>query len=87
MVDHLTEDDCRLPKPGDKVYKDECILSFDNPESETGLYISLKTFVGVGKNFVEMYHKRTDSRAFLNYRVVRKKKVKKEEGELDFIAN
>lgn len=83
MADKLTEDDCRVPKQGDKVYKDECILSFDSPESENGIFISLKTFVGIGKKFVEMYHKRTDSRAFLNHRVVRKRKPKKEDGELN----
>lgn len=32
----------------DKVYKEECVFSFDSPESPAGLFINLTTFqVGV----------------------------------------
>lgn len=27
----------RVPKPGDKVFKDECLLSFDTPVNMSGL--------------------------------------------------
>lgn len=35
-----------LQAPGhfDKVYKDECMFSFDTPESPGGLYINLKSW-------------------------------------------
>lgn len=32
------------PKHFDKVYKDECMYSFDTPESPGGLFVNLKTF-------------------------------------------
>jgi ubiquitin carboxyl-terminal hydrolase 5/13 len=32
------------PKHFDKVYKDECMYSFDNPESPGGLFVNLKTY-------------------------------------------
>ncbi|UJR35555.1 hypothetical protein I4U23_028308 [Adineta vaga] len=40
----------RVPSANDNVYKDECLYSFDNPESEHGLYICMSTFRGVGKD-------------------------------------
>ncbi len=35
-----------LKPPGhyEKVFKDECMFSFDSPESPGGIYINLKTF-------------------------------------------
>lgn len=32
------------PKHFDKVYKDECMFSFDTPESPGGLFVNLKTY-------------------------------------------
>ena len=40
----------RVPNLNDNIYKDECVYSFDNPESEHGLYICMSTFRGLGKN-------------------------------------
>jgi ubiquitin carboxyl-terminal hydrolase 5/13 len=40
----------RVPGANDSVYKDECLYSFDNPESENGLYICMSTFRGLGKD-------------------------------------
>jgi ubiquitin carboxyl-terminal hydrolase 5/13 len=34
----------RSPGIHDKVYKEECVFSFENPESPGGLYINLRTF-------------------------------------------
>lgn len=45
----------RIPGPNDNVYKDECLYSFDNPESTTGLYICMSTFRGVGKDQLERH--------------------------------
>merc|ERR1719309_110693 len=62
----------RVPGPGDKVYKDECLYSFDSPESETGLYICLSKFIGVGRPYLEKYHQRTGRQVFLHTRKVKK---------------
>lgn len=43
----------RIPGFHDKVYKDECMFSYDDPESPGGLYVNLATlqvrcvFVGI----------------------------------------
>ena len=45
----------RVPGANDSVYKDECLYSFDNPESENGLYICMSTFRGVGRDHLERH--------------------------------
>ncbi len=32
--------------PQDKVYKDECVYSFDSPFSDGGLFVNMATFQG-----------------------------------------
>ena len=62
---HLTEDalhrirGCmdkrvRVPKVSDRVFKDECMFSLDTPFLNTGLYVHLSTWHGVGADFVAM---------------------------------
>ncbi|RXM97419.1 Ubiquitin carboxyl-terminal hydrolase 5 [Acipenser ruthenus] len=68
----------RVPKPGDRVHKDECAFSFDSPESEGGLYVCMSTFLGFGKQFVERHYRKTGQRAYLH--IKRTRKPKEEEG-------
>lgn len=42
----------RIPHTRDKVYKDECVYTFDSPYSDTGLYVNTITFNGVGERFL-----------------------------------
>lgn len=42
----------RVPHHRDKVYKDECVYSFDSPYTDTGLYVNTVTFNGVGQRFL-----------------------------------
>lgn len=44
----------KVPQHYDKVYKDECILSFDTPFSEHGLYVNLKTWVSCGAAMLDV---------------------------------
>jgi len=62
----------RVPTPGDKVFKDECLYSFDSPECATGLYICVNRFLGVGQKYLEKYSKRTDNKIFLHIQRIRK---------------
>ncbi|XP_057375327.1 ubiquitin carboxyl-terminal hydrolase 5-like [Daphnia carinata] len=72
----------RVPKPGDKVFKDECLLSFDTPESETGLYVCLNTFLGYGRDYVDHHVKKTGNKIFLHLRKI-KKLLPQEKSELE----
>ncbi|XP_041979608.1 ubiquitin carboxyl-terminal hydrolase 5 [Aricia agestis] len=58
----------KIPGAQQMVYKDECVYSFDNPESATGLYVSLVSFLGFGRNYVEQYYQKTGNAVFLHIR-------------------
>jgi len=62
----------RVPGQADKVFKDECLYSFDSPECETGLYVCLNRFLGIGLKHLERYSKRTDNFVFLHIKRIRK---------------
>lgn len=56
----------RFPNPGSQVYKDECVFSFDTPESETGLYLNLTSHLSYGKDYVQLDHERTGQHIYLH---------------------
>uniref|UniRef100_A0A665VJY3 Ubiquitin carboxyl-terminal hydrolase n=1 Tax=Echeneis naucrates TaxID=173247 RepID=A0A665VJY3_ECHNA len=64
----------RVPKPGDRVHKDECALSFSSPESEGGLYVCMNSFLGFGSQYVDRHHARSGQRAYLHITRTRKAK-------------
>uniref|UniRef100_A0A673W939 Ubiquitin carboxyl-terminal hydrolase n=1 Tax=Salmo trutta TaxID=8032 RepID=A0A673W939_SALTR len=62
----------RVPRPGDRVHKDECALSFSSPESEGGLYVCMNSFLGFGSQYVDRHHTRSGQRAYLHMSRTRK---------------
>jgi ubiquitin carboxyl-terminal hydrolase 5/13 len=42
----------KVPTIYDKIYKDECIYSYDSPYSDDGLYVNLVSFHGIGKDYL-----------------------------------
>ncbi|XP_015606873.1 ubiquitin carboxyl-terminal hydrolase 5 [Cephus cinctus] len=68
-------------RPDIKVYKDECVYSFDNPDSETGLYVSLTSFLGLGRDHVERYSNLTGYHDYLHIRRTRKKIPSEQQGD------
>lgn len=56
----------KVPQPRQKIHKDECVFSFDTPETSTGLFVCLNTFLGMGKDHLERYHRKTGNGVFLN---------------------
>uniref|UniRef100_A0A3Q3F752 Ubiquitin carboxyl-terminal hydrolase n=1 Tax=Labrus bergylta TaxID=56723 RepID=A0A3Q3F752_9LABR len=67
----------RVPKPGDRVHKDECALSFSSPESEGGLYVCMNSFLGFGSQYVDRHHARTGQRAY--FHITRTRKAKEDD--------
>ena len=55
----------RRPGPHDKVYKDECMFSFDTPLSPGGLYINLHTWQAFGAEYVAMDATRSGNALYL----------------------
>ncbi|XP_058466029.1 ubiquitin carboxyl-terminal hydrolase 5 [Malaya genurostris] len=56
----------KIPCANDNVYKEECVYSFDSPESASGLYVSLASFLGFGEPFAEGYAVKTGNKVFLH---------------------
>jgi ubiquitin carboxyl-terminal hydrolase 5/13 len=65
----------RIPGPNDDVYKDECLYSFDNPESENGLFICMSTFRGLGKDHVARHCKANPNKNVFLHILRRRKPV------------
>ncbi|XP_067144900.1 ubiquitin carboxyl-terminal hydrolase 5 [Centruroides vittatus] len=63
LLSHVSK--VRIPTNGDRIYKDECVYSFDTPESDTGLYVCLNTFLGLGLKHIERHYHRTGSAIYL----------------------
>lgn len=59
-----------MPNPSSKIYKTECVYSFDTPLSDGGLFISLTSFWGVGENYLEKHFESTSECVFLHHKRV-----------------
>ncbi|XP_070560700.1 LOW QUALITY PROTEIN: ubiquitin carboxyl-terminal hydrolase 5-like [Ptychodera flava] len=75
---HAFQDSVKIPQGGDKVYKDECCFSFDNPESDTGLYVCMNTFLGFGKEHVMRHFHKTGNSLYFHLKTIKKPKPKTE---------
>jgi len=69
------------PNLGDKIYKEECVLSFDNAESKDGIFVSLATFLAYGSEFVEHDFNRTGNGLYLHIKTTKTLKEVKGEDE------
>uniref|UniRef100_A0A8C5WKN2 Ubiquitin carboxyl-terminal hydrolase n=1 Tax=Leptobrachium leishanense TaxID=445787 RepID=A0A8C5WKN2_9ANUR len=56
----------RVPKSGDRVYKTECVFSYESPESEGGLYVCMSTFLGFGREHVERHYRKTGQCVYMH---------------------
>lgn len=56
----------QIPQAYDKVYKDECMFSFDTPLSEGGLFLNLSTFQSFGSDYVELDFERQSFPLYLH---------------------
>lgn len=54
-----------VPSRHDRVYNDECMFSFDTPESPGGLYTSLTTWQSFGHDYVDIDFSRNGNRLYL----------------------
>ena len=59
-------DKVQIPTQHNAVFNEECLFSFDSPESPDGLYVCMEKFIGLGKDHVAAYHNRTSNAIFLH---------------------
>ena len=73
----------RIPHGSDKVYKDECMFSFDSPFSDNGLYVNMITFHGYGKDYLMHDIKSSGCKIYLHelWQQVEKKEEKEQEAK------
>ena len=69
-----------VPTAHDRVFNEECMYSFDSPYTDTGLYISLHTFQGVGAANVLHHSEQTGSILYLHSKWLQ---VRREEAQRD----
>eukprot|EP00210_Caulerpa_lentillifera_P003073 g2935.t1 len=56
----------RTPSPYDKVYKEECMFSYDTPLSEGGLYLNLNSLQAFGEEYVDLDFQRNQFPLYLH---------------------
>lgn len=61
---HLSK--VRIPEPSNRIYKEECCISFCTPRSEGGLYVDLNSFLAFGQEFVLWNYEKTGDPVYLN---------------------
>lgn len=66
----------RIPTDEDKIFKDECVFTFETADLENGVYICMKNLIAVGPKTLCEYRERTGCQAFLHYKIDKKFKQK-----------
>ncbi|GMI74175.1 ubiquitin-specific protease 14, TITAN6, TARANI, phosphate deficiency root hair defective1 [Hibiscus trionum] len=62
----------RIPEPTNRIYKQECCLSFDSPRSEGGLFVDMNTFLAFGKDHVAWNYEKTGNPVYLHIKQTKK---------------
>lgn len=62
----------RIPEPTNRIYKQECCISFDTPRSDGGLYVDMNTFLAFGKDYVGWNYEKTGNPVYLHIKQTKK---------------
>ncbi|GMJ01489.1 ubiquitin-specific protease 14, TITAN6, TARANI, phosphate deficiency root hair defective1 [Hibiscus trionum] len=62
----------RIPEPTNRIYKQECCISFDSPRSEGGLFVDMNTFLAFGKDHVGWNYEKTGNPVYLHIKQTKK---------------
>ncbi|KAG6421313.1 hypothetical protein SASPL_117864 [Salvia splendens] len=62
----------RIPEPTNRIYKQECCISFDTPRSEGGLFVDMNSFLAFGKEFVAWNYKKSGNPVYLHIKETKK---------------
>ncbi|XP_062018415.1 ubiquitin carboxyl-terminal hydrolase 14 [Rosa rugosa] len=56
----------RIPEPTNRIYKQECCVSFDTPRSDGGLFVDMSTFLAFGKDHVGWNYEKSGNPVYLH---------------------
>ncbi|XP_019442657.1 PREDICTED: ubiquitin carboxyl-terminal hydrolase 14-like isoform X3 [Lupinus angustifolius] len=62
----------RIPEPTNRIYKQECCLSYQTPRSEGGLFIDMFNFLAFGKECVAWNFEKTGNPVYLHIKQTKK---------------
>ncbi|KAK4484369.1 hypothetical protein RD792_006947 [Penstemon davidsonii] len=62
----------RIPEPTNRIYKQECCISFDTPKSEGGLFVDMNSFLAFGKDYVGWNYEKTGNPVYLHIKETQK---------------
>ncbi|MFS7921077.1 putative ubiquitinyl hydrolase 1 [Helianthus anomalus] len=62
----------RIPEPTNRIYKQECCISFHTPSSEGGLFVDMNTFLAFGKDYVGWNFEKTGNPVYLHIEQTKK---------------
>ncbi|KAF8024003.1 hypothetical protein BT93_F1260 [Corymbia citriodora subsp. variegata] len=62
----------RIPEPTNRIYKQECCVSFDTPKSEGGLFVDMNSFLAFGKEYVGWNFEKTGNPVYLHIKQTKK---------------
>ncbi|XP_043689178.1 ubiquitin carboxyl-terminal hydrolase 14 [Telopea speciosissima] len=62
----------RIPEPTNRIYKQECCISFDSPKSDGGLFIDMNSFLAFGKDYVGWNYEKTGNPVYLHIKQTKK---------------
>ena len=63
--------EARLATVNDRVYKDQCVYTYETPFSPDGLYVCLNRFIGVARSMIPIYFDKTKSHLYLRIKMSR----------------
>jgi ubiquitin carboxyl-terminal hydrolase 5/13 len=58
----------KVPTSFDKVYKQQCVYSFDSPLSDSGLFVNLKSWQAVGEPFLKIDQQKTNCGLYVHFK-------------------
>ncbi|XP_073312765.1 ubiquitin carboxyl-terminal hydrolase 14 [Primulina huaijiensis] len=62
----------RIPEPTNRIYKEECCISYDTPKSEGGLFVDMNSFLAFGKDYVGWNYEKSGNPVYLHIKETQK---------------
>ncbi|XP_073118725.1 ubiquitin carboxyl-terminal hydrolase 14 [Henckelia pumila] len=56
----------RIPEPTNRIYKEECCISYDTPKSDGGLFVDMNSFLAFGKDYVGWNYEKSGNPVYLH---------------------
>ncbi|XP_075476626.1 ubiquitin carboxyl-terminal hydrolase 14-like [Primulina tabacum] len=62
----------RIPEPTNRIYKEECCISYDTPKSDGGLFVDMNSFLAFGKDYAGWNYEKSGNPVYLHIKETQK---------------